>query len=107
MSSGLAVVIGLGRSGIACARVLSADGFAVRVVERNDDDRLRRLAAELPPEVEVVLGGYDDDVVADVEGALAAGLRAVLIDREERRAALPPGVQRVRSVAELVAGLDS
>jgi len=48
-----------------------------------------------------------DDVVADVEGALAAGLRAVLIDREERRAALPPGVQRVRTVAELVAGLDS
>jgi len=48
-----------------------------------------------------------DEVVADVEGALAAGLRAVFVDRHGRPAALPPGVPRVRSVAEIVAGLDS
>jgi len=48
-----------------------------------------------------------DEVVADVEGARAAGLRAVLVDRAGRPAALPPGVQRVRSVADLVAALDA
>jgi len=60
----LAVVVGLGRSGLACARVLATEGWLVRVVDQKDDDRLRALAAELPPDTEVVLGGYADDVAA-------------------------------------------
>ena len=48
-----------------------------------------------------------NEVVADVEGARAAGVRAVLVDREGRPAPLPPGVPRVASIAELVARLDS
>src|SRR5206468_2331163 len=48
-----------------------------------------------------------NEVVADVEGARAAGLRAVLVDREGRLAPLPPGVPRVRTLAELVARLES
>jgi UDP-N-acetylmuramoylalanine--D-glutamate ligase len=61
---GLAVVIGLGVSGAACARVLSAEGWRVRAVDRGDGEAQRRVAATLPPEVEVVLGGYPDDVAA-------------------------------------------
>ena len=63
--SGRAVVIGLGRSGAACARVLAAEGYEVLAVDRGDDARLRQLAAEMPPRVTVRLGGYETDVVRD------------------------------------------
>ena len=63
MSSPLAVVVGLGVSGSACARVLDAEGWRVRVVDRADSEKLRTTAAALPAGVEVVLGGYDDGVV--------------------------------------------
>ncbi len=61
--TGRAVVIGLGRSGLACARVLAADGYEVLVVDRGDDPRLREVASRLPAGVEVRLGGYEVDVV--------------------------------------------
>ena len=56
--SGRAVVIGLGRSGAACARVLAAEGDDVLVVDRCDDARLQALAGSLPDGVRVQLGGY-------------------------------------------------
>lgn len=58
-----AVVVGLGRSGAACAKVLAAEGYDVLVVDRGDDGRLRELAASLPAAVRVQLGGYQPDVV--------------------------------------------
>jgi UDP-N-acetylmuramoylalanine--D-glutamate ligase len=58
-----AVVIGLGRSGLACARVLAGDGYEVLVVDRGDDARLREVASRVPAGVEVRLGGYEVDVV--------------------------------------------
>jgi UDP-N-acetylmuramoylalanine--D-glutamate ligase len=61
--SGRAVVIGLGRSGLACARVLAQDGYDVLVVDRGDDTTLRELATRLPDGVKVQLGGYQPDVV--------------------------------------------
>jgi UDP-N-acetylmuramoylalanine--D-glutamate ligase len=51
------VVIGLGRSGIACARVLAVD--------RGDDPRLREAVSRLPRGVQAQLGGYTPDVVRD------------------------------------------
>jgi UDP-N-acetylmuramoylalanine--D-glutamate ligase len=64
--SGRAVVIGLGRSGAACARVLAAEGHDVLVVDRRDDARLQELAASLAPAgVRAQLGGYEPDVVRD------------------------------------------
>ena len=44
-----------------------------------------------------------DGLVTDVEGARAAGLRAVLVDRADRRPVLPAGVARVGTLAELPA----
>jgi UDP-N-acetylmuramoylalanine--D-glutamate ligase len=61
--SGRAVVIGLGRSGLACAKVLAEDGYEVLVVDRGDDDTLRELGTRLPRGVQVRLGGYQPDVV--------------------------------------------
>jgi putative hydrolase of the HAD superfamily len=43
-----------------------------------------------------------DRVAEDVEGALAAGMQAVLVDRADRQPALPPGVSRIRTLVELV-----
>lgn len=88
MSSGRAVVIGLGRSGLALARVLDAEGSAVRVVDRADDERVRARAAELPPSVEVVLGGYDDAVVDDASlvcPSPAVPWDASILERARRR----------------------
>jgi len=42
-----------------------------------------------------------DGPVADVEGARAAGMRAVLLDRARRRPAVPAGVRIIESLAEL------
>jgi UDP-N-acetylmuramoylalanine--D-glutamate ligase len=63
--SGPAVVIGLGRSGIACARVLAAEGYDVLAVDRDDDPRLQEAVSRLPSGVHVQLGGYGLDVVRD------------------------------------------
>jgi UDP-N-acetylmuramoylalanine--D-glutamate ligase len=65
MNARRAVVIGLGRTGMACARTLHAEGYRVLVVDRGDDARLRELAASLPEGVETRLGGYSDDVAVD------------------------------------------
>ncbi len=48
-----------------------------------------------------------DSVVADVEGAHAAGLVPVWLDRSDDRWTPPPGVHRVTSVADLPALLDA
>jgi len=57
-----ALVIGLARSGMACARALSREGWDVVVVDRKDDEELRARALTVPPGVEVRLGVYADDV---------------------------------------------
>jgi UDP-N-acetylmuramoylalanine--D-glutamate ligase len=61
--SGRAVVLGLGRSGFACARVLAAEGWEVLAVDSRDDAGLRDMASRLPAGVHVELGGYQPDVV--------------------------------------------
>jgi UDP-N-acetylmuramoylalanine--D-glutamate ligase len=52
----LAVVIGLGSSGLAAARVLAEEGATVRVSERRPSDQLR--ANALPAGVELLAGGH-------------------------------------------------
>jgi UDP-N-acetylmuramoylalanine--D-glutamate ligase len=99
MSRQRAVVIGLGRSGLACARVLDAEGYAVLVVDQGDDGKLRALAAELPPSVEVVLGGYADDVA--VGAAMVCPSPGVRWDAPVLETARAHGVP-VRSEMDLV-----
>jgi UDP-N-acetylmuramoylalanine--D-glutamate ligase len=62
-----AVVIGLARSGMACARALSADGWEVLVVDAKDEPELRQRASMLPSGVSVQLGGYADDVAVGAD----------------------------------------
>jgi UDP-N-acetylmuramoylalanine--D-glutamate ligase len=58
------VVIGAGRSGLACARTLAREGHRVVLVDSSDTPAIRERVATLPGTVEVRLGGYPDDVAA-------------------------------------------
>jgi UDP-N-acetylmuramoylalanine--D-glutamate ligase len=59
------VVIGAGRSGLACAGTLAREGHHVVLVDRSDTLAIRERTALLPASVDVRLGGYPDDVAAD------------------------------------------
>src|SRR5262249_47378718 len=58
-----ALVVGLGRSGLALARFLAAHGIFVRVCDLRPAERVRAALAALPPGTESVLGGYDAGVL--------------------------------------------
>jgi UDP-N-acetylmuramoylalanine--D-glutamate ligase len=66
MSGRSALVIGLGRSGAACARVLDAEGWRVVVSDRGHSEASQMLARTLPAGVELLL---DDDGLRAVESA--------------------------------------
>jgi UDP-N-acetylmuramoylalanine--D-glutamate ligase len=59
------VVIGAGRSGLACAGTLAREGQRVVLVDRSDTLAIRERTALLPASVDVRLGGYPDDIAAD------------------------------------------
>jgi len=54
-----ALIVGLGRSGLALARFLTAGGLNVRIADLRRSEQLNEVLARLPPGVETVLGGYD------------------------------------------------
>jgi UDP-N-acetylmuramoylalanine--D-glutamate ligase len=58
------VVIGAGRSGLACARTLGGEGHHIVIVDRSDTLAIRERIALLPQTVEVRIGGYPDDIAA-------------------------------------------
>jgi UDP-N-acetylmuramoylalanine--D-glutamate ligase len=58
------VVLGAGRSGLACAVTFAREGHRVVLVDRLDTLAIRERTALLPATVEVRLGGYPDDVAA-------------------------------------------
>jgi UDP-N-acetylmuramoylalanine--D-glutamate ligase len=94
-----AVVIGLARSGMACARALRAEGWDVLVVDRRDDAALRERAASLPEGVRVQLGGYSDDVAGGAD--MVCPSPGVTWDAPELARARAGGVP-VRSEMDLV-----
>lgn len=64
MTGKAVVVIGAGRSGLACAVTFAREGHHVVLVDRLDTLAIRERTALLPATVEVRLGGYPDDVAA-------------------------------------------
>jgi UDP-N-acetylmuramoylalanine--D-glutamate ligase len=67
-----ALVVGLGRSGLALARFLSDHGVLVRACDLRPADRLASTLAQLPPGTETVLGGYDQGVLEDCAAVYAS-----------------------------------
>jgi UDP-N-acetylmuramoylalanine--D-glutamate ligase len=55
---GRALVVGLGRSGLALARFLAGRDVGVRAVDQRPAEQLTAVLAELPPGAEVVTGGH-------------------------------------------------
>ncbi|MHB8488875.1 MAG: UDP-N-acetylmuramoyl-L-alanine--D-glutamate ligase [Candidatus Dormibacteria bacterium] len=93
------VVIGAGRSGLACALTLAREGHRIMLVDRSDTPALRERTALLPGRVVVRLGGYPDDIAA---GALmVCPSPGVPWDAPELQVARARGVP-VRSEMDLV-----
>jgi len=93
------VVIGAGRSGLACARTFVREGHRVVLVDRADTQTIRERLAVLPDSVEIRLGGYADDVA--VEALMVCPSPGVPWDAPELEAARAAGVP-VRSEMDLV-----
>ncbi|MGA8360147.1 MAG: UDP-N-acetylmuramoyl-L-alanine--D-glutamate ligase [Candidatus Dormiibacterota bacterium] len=93
------VVIGAGRSGLACAVTLSREGHHVVIVDRADTLAIRERTAVLPARVEARLGGYPDDVAA--EALMVCPSPGVPWDAPELQIARAHGVP-VRSEMDLV-----
>ena len=67
-----AVVIGLGSSGVAAARLLVADGWRVTVSDRAGEPELGTRLAELPEGVTTVLGGHPLELLGGVDLVVAS-----------------------------------
>ncbi len=67
-----ALVVGAARSGVALARYLAHTGERVIVTDRRPAAELANALSQLPRDVELRLGGYDDDVLAGVDVVYAS-----------------------------------
>jgi UDP-N-acetylmuramoylalanine--D-glutamate ligase len=67
-----ALVVGVARSGVALAGYLAGTGERVRMVDRKTEAELREMLAQLPPGIDLRLGGYDDSVLAGVDVVYAS-----------------------------------
>ena len=62
-SGAKALVVGMGKSGLALARFLAAHGVGVRMADLRAPEQLGDALARLPPGTETVVGGYDRSVL--------------------------------------------
>ena len=60
-------MVGAARSGVALAIHLTAEGEKVRLADRKPATELQSTIEQLPPGVELRLGGYDEDVLDGVD----------------------------------------
>jgi len=78
------LVVGLGRSGLAAARLAVADGAEVWVTDLRSESELSGVAAQLPDGVHTFFGGHPDACLDGVEMVVASPgvpARAPLIER--------------------------
>jgi UDP-N-acetylmuramoylalanine--D-glutamate ligase len=66
------LVIGAARSGVALALHLTADGQKVRVVDRRPATELQATVEQMPPGVDLRLGGYDSGVLEGIDMVYAS-----------------------------------
>ncbi|MDQ6878631.1 MAG: UDP-N-acetylmuramoyl-L-alanine--D-glutamate ligase [Candidatus Dormibacteraeota bacterium] len=67
-----ALVVGAARSGVALATHLRAKGERVRIVDRKSEADLEEAIAQLPPGVDLRVGGYDASALAGVDVVYAS-----------------------------------
>ncbi len=67
-----ALVVGAARSGVALALHLTAAGEAVRLADRKAASELQSAIEQLPPGVDLRVGGYDDRVLDGVDVVYAS-----------------------------------
>jgi len=67
-----ALVVGAARSGVALALHLTAKGERVRVVDRKPAAELGSTIEQMPPDVDLQLGGYDSRVLEGVDVVYAS-----------------------------------
>lgn len=67
LSFSRALVVGLGRSGLAAARLAAADGAEVVVTDRRAEPELTSAVAGLPSGTEVFLGGHSGDCLDGID----------------------------------------
>lgn len=60
-----ALVLGMGASGLAAARLVLADGMALRLTDQRKENELHLDQMEIPPDAELVLGGHP---ISSLEG---------------------------------------
>jgi UDP-N-acetylmuramoylalanine--D-glutamate ligase len=66
------LVVGAARSGVALASYLTRTGEQVVVTDRRPATELTTALEQLPQQVELKLGGYDDDVLAGIDVVYAS-----------------------------------
>ncbi|TMF53369.1 MAG: UDP-N-acetylmuramoyl-L-alanine--D-glutamate ligase, partial [Chloroflexi bacterium] len=67
-----ALVVGAARSGVALALHLTAQGEKVRVVDRKPAAELQSTLEQMPPSVDLRLGGYDASALEGVDVVYAS-----------------------------------
>lgn len=67
-----AVIMGLGKTGISCARYMTENGFTVVVIDDNENKEGREILQNDYPEVEVVFGGNTDELILSAKKVIVS-----------------------------------
>ena len=61
------VIIGLGTSGLAAARLAAADGARVLITDQRSEESIQEMVNELPPGTQMTLGAHPPSLLDDAE----------------------------------------